>query len=154
MTPSSSALFCMESDEFFPGCSTEPLVRRMTCRLWSYPCRQCTRSEDCGQILGKKKAGNPGKLNEIEGIRSARKCLQKQRKSPVAQGRTGLFHGVWRRERDSNPRNLAVHTLSRRVPSTARTSLRSIRYQKTPQDITRRVFSTIRIIAGESSAFP
>ena len=31
---------------------------------------------------------------------------------------------VWRRERDSNPRYVAVYTLSRRAPSTTRTPLR------------------------------
>ncbi|KTD11240.1 hypothetical protein Ljam_0434 [Legionella jamestowniensis] len=30
---------------------------------------------------------------------------------------------IWRRERDSNPRYVAVYTLSRRAPSTARPSL-------------------------------
>src|SRR5580698_10679925 len=32
---------------------------------------------------------------------------------------------VWRRERDSNPRYLAVHTLSKRAPSATRSSLPS-----------------------------
>ncbi len=34
----------------------------------------------------------------------------------------GLFY-IWRRERDSNPRYVSVYTLSRRAPSTTRTSL-------------------------------
>ena len=38
-------------------------------------------------------------------------------KSPMTQTQ-------WRRERDSNPRYLAVHTLSKRAPSTTRPSLR------------------------------
>ena len=39
-------------------------------------------------------------------------------------GPAGPFSFVWRRGRDSNPRYVAVYTLSRRAPSTARTPLR------------------------------
>ena len=33
---------------------------------------------------------------------------------------------IWRRERDSNPRYVAVYTLSRRAPSATRPSLRRV----------------------------
>src|SRR5690554_5546527 len=33
------------------------------------------------------------------------------------------LHGLWRREWDSNPRYLAIHTLSKRAPSATRTPL-------------------------------
>ena len=35
----------------------------------------------------------------------------------------GRFFCIWRRERDSNPRYVAVYTLSRRAPSATRTPL-------------------------------
>ena len=47
-----------------------------------------------------------------------------------------LYSDLWRRERDSNPRNVAVYTLSRRAPSTTRPSLR--RFARHPAGWTRK----------------
>ena len=43
-----------------------------------------------------------------------------------------LLRGVWRRTRDSNPRYVAVYTLSRRAPSTTRPALRRARILAQP----------------------
>ena len=49
------------------------------------------------------------------------------RPCPSARGKSLQQQTGWRREWDSNPRYLSVHTLSKRAPSAARPSLRAAR---------------------------